>query len=275
MLNELKTVNDRFVSLLKKTDGILAAWYFGSLKHKTTDEYSDIDIVILSENFAFEKTDRKLAEMLESVCDKVILQWGEDFNSESVRNYDHILSLDGKCFQYDVFLLNNDHIDDYMCRLHYTGLTVDDIIFSAENAAERLIGNAPKGDRFTADIKRTAETYWLHVFMSVKYFLRKDFFKLNGILRILMDSHTAFLLTEYDTTTWGGTANKLHFIPDEKQRHLMKYGCSENFELMKANLLWSAEQFEKDISEAVTDAELSEYCSSLAKLVKGYFIDSL
>lgn len=270
MLNELKTVNDRFISLIKEIDGVRAAWYFGSNMRGTADEYSDIDIVILSDSSAYAETDSRLTKMLSSVCDKVVLCWGEDFNGEAMKNYDYILSLNGKIFQYDVFLLNEGFLDDYMCRLHYTGLTEEKIIFSKGNAAEELIPKAPSCEPWRADVKSLAETYWLHIQMSVKYFLRKDFFKLNSVLRTLMDVHVSLLLTGYDKTNWGGAANKLKFIPEEKQKHLMKYGCTEDFELMKKNLQWSAERFEKDAEEIMPDC-----CGDTAEIIKKYFKENL
>lgn len=270
MLNELKTVNDRFISLIREIGGVRAAWYFGSTVRGSSDEYSDIDIVILADKSAYGETDRRLTEMLAGVCDEVILCWGEDFNGETMKNYDYILSLDGKIFQYDVFLLNSGFIDDYMCRLHYTGLTEENIIFSKSNAAEDLIEKAPKGEPWREDVKQLAETYWLHVQMSVKYFLRRDFFKLNKVLRTLMDTHTSLLLTGYDKTNWGGAENKLKFIPAEKQAHLMKYGCTEDFKLMKKNLKWSMDCFEKDVEEIMPNC-----CQNAARLIKKYFMENL
>ena len=270
MLNELKTVNDSFISLIKGIDGVRAAWYFGSNMRGLSDEYSDVDIVILADNSAYGETDKRLTEMLAKACDEVVLCWGEDFNGEAMKNYDYILSLNGKIFQYDVFLLNSGFIDDYMCRLHYTGLKKENIIFSKDNAAEKLIENAPKSEPWRADVKRLAETYWLHVQMSVKYFLRKDFFKLNKVLNILMDAHASLLLTRFDKTNWGGVENKLKFIPAEKQEHLMKYGCIPDFELMAKNLEWSANRFENDVEEIMPNC-----CGSAVKLIKKYFKENL
>lgn len=270
MLNELKTVNDSFISLIKEIDGVRAAWYFGSNMRGLSDEYSDVDIVIWADKSAYGETDKQLTEMLADICDEVVLCWGEDFNGEAMKNYDYILSLNGKIFQYDVFLLNGDHIDDYMCRLHYTGLAEENIIFSKDNAAEELIKNAPKGEPWRADVARLTETYWLHVQMSVKYFLRKDFFKLNNVLRTLMDVHTSLLLTGYDETNWGGAENKLKFIPAEKQTHLMRYGCTTDFELMKKNLEWSIDRFENDVEEFMPNC-----CGSAAKTIKKYFKENL
>jgi predicted nucleotidyltransferase len=270
MLKELQTVNDKFISILKTTNGVLGAWTFGSIMHGLSDEYSDIDLIILADVDEFYKLDDNLTHTLKCVCDEILLCWPEEFNSDSIRNYGFLVKLDGQIFQYDIFLLNNKFLDDYICQIHYMDLQEKDIVFDVDNNVKKLIQNAPKGTVWSADIKRIVDTYWFHVHMSVKYLMRKDFFKLNDVLRILMDAHTSLLLNEYDTITWGGSANKLHFIPDEKQRHLMKYGCIEDFKLLRENLLASINWFEEDSKEIAGD-EL-ECSKEIANQIKEYWI---
>ncbi|MDE6710752.1 MAG: nucleotidyltransferase domain-containing protein, partial [Oscillospiraceae bacterium] len=53
MLNELKTVNEKFIGIIKENSGVLAAWYFGSNTHGLSDEYSDIDIVLLADEASY------------------------------------------------------------------------------------------------------------------------------------------------------------------------------------------------------------------------------
>lgn len=75
MLAELEVVNEKFIAAMKKTDGIMAAWYFGSNKHGLSDEYSDIDIVLLANNPEYLNIDRKLKDIFDGICDDVILCW--------------------------------------------------------------------------------------------------------------------------------------------------------------------------------------------------------
>lgn len=175
MLAVLQKANEKIISLMKKQQGILGSWYFGSVAHEMEDEYSDIDIVFLAEDAAFEEIDCRLKDLLTEVVDKVVIHWAEEFNNDRIKNYDFILMLDGQIFQYDVFLLNKAHLDDFMCRIHYTNLQVKDIIFDIHGEVKKLVETAPKGNYWTDDIDRLTDTYWLHVQMSVKYFLRKDF----------------------------------------------------------------------------------------------------
>lgn len=273
MLPELEKTNENFISIMKEQPGILGSWYFGSISHKMSDEYSDIDIVFLLENNVFEEISEKIKPFIASAVDKVILFWAEDFNNDKIKNFDCLLMLNGQIFQYDIFLLNKDFTEDFMCQMHYMNLQEENIIFDVQGNVKNLMNHAPLGSSWSADIRRLIETYWLHVQMSAKYFLRKDFFKLEGVLRILMDTHTSLLLTGYDTINWGGTANKLHFISPEKQKHLMKYGCNEDFQSVRDNLLQSIVWFEEDVRNIAT-LEEQQYNHEIGTLIKGYWIEN-
>lgn len=271
MLTELESANEKIISIMKENEIVLGSWYFGSVSRGISDEYSDIDIVFLAENDGFENLSNELTDLIAPVVDKVVMCWAEDFNSEKIKNYDLLLMSNGKIFQYDIFLLNKKYIGDFMCRLHYAGLSEENVIFDKTDDVKRLAGAAPEGSRWSADIGRLIETYWLHVHMSAKYFLRKDFFKLEGVLRILMDTHASLLLAGLDETNWGGAANKLHFISPEKQSHLMKYGCTGDFRLVRNNLLQSIAWFEEDAEEIGTP-ENRRRSGELGKLVKEYWV---
>ncbi len=252
---------------MKEQEGVLGAWNFGSALHGTTDEFSDIDIVFLVDQQHFDRIDDKVTEWLESVSDRVIVCWPEDFNSQAIKNYGYILELEEQLFQYDLFLINQGRADDYMCKIHYTDLKTTDIIFETGDAVKQLIQHAPKGELWKANIEHLIHTYWFQVHMSAKYLLRADFFKLNGVLRALMDTHTSLLLAAYDKIPWGGTANKLHFLNEEKMNHLKKYGCVDDFTLVRTNMLQSIEWFETDVEEIGQPNEINS-SRELAQTVK-------
>lgn len=74
---------------------------------------------------------------------------------------------------------------------------IDIVFFDKTGAVSSLIGTLPPGKSLQVTglpqeyeaIARLIDTYWLHIYMTAKYFLRKDYFKLEGVLRILMDTH--------------------------------------------------------------------------------------
>lgn len=271
MLSELINANKEIISIMKSQNGVLGSWYFGSISHEMSDEYSDIDIVFLIDNNVFEDISRNLTKIIAPAIDKVILCWGECFNNEKIKNYDLLLMSNEQIFQYDIFFLNKEYIDDFMCKLHYSNLRDKNVVFDLHGEVKKLVENSPSGSLWSEDVDRLIETYWLHIQMSVKYFLRKDFFKLEAVLRILMDTHISLLLTGLDKIKWGGSASKLHFIDEEKQKHLMRYGCTENFRYVRDNLLQSILWFEEDVEE-VGSPENRQHSYEIEKFIKPYWI---
>lgn len=266
MLNELVSVNSKFVEIMEQQEGVLGAWYFGSVAHDTADGYSDIDIVFLADENSFGRIDERLDSLLSEACDEIVLRWDENFNSDAIKCYGYLLRYGGKLFLYDVFLLNQGKIDDFMCRIHYTDLKPCDVIFDKNGSVQALIAKAVTGSRWHADIRRLVMTYWFHVHMSAKYFARQDFFKLEGISRTLMDTHASLLLSAYDRITWGGSANKLNYIPAEKQEHLLLYGCVRDFALVRENMDKSMRWFDEDVREIGND-EIRAYSARLAEAI--------
>ncbi|MCH5347779.1 MAG: hypothetical protein J1E40_00520 [Oscillospiraceae bacterium] len=252
----LKNIFDKFIEKTKSMDEVLGAWNFGSEMHGKADEYSDVDVVLLVDGTAFHQMEHTVDNVLSEICDDVLLRWEEEFNGEAIINNGYILKNNGMLFQFDVFLINNDMIDDFMCRIHYTDLTEKDIIFDKMGDVKRLADDPPKGGLWSDDIDRLQRTYWYHLNMAAKYLLRNDFFKLEGIFRTLYDTHASLLLSAYDSITWGGAASKLKYIPAEKQGHLKKYYCTEDFGLDRDNLILSAELFEKDLSEILAEKNM-------------------
>ena len=245
----LKSILDSFVTLIKNNDSVLGIWYFGSLAHGNSDEYSDVDIVLLIDGKEFKHIENVAESCLRQACDSILLCWPEEFNGEAIINNGYIIEKDGNSFQFDIFLMNSLFIDDFMCSIHYTGLKESDIIFDKNNNVNNLILKAPKAEFWQDDVKRLSSTYWYHAHMTAKYLLRKDYFKLNHIMQILFNTHASLLLTQYDEISWGGIENKLHHIPDEKQNHLKKYYCNADFALVKNNLLEEMKWFTKDLTE--------------------------
>lgn len=270
MNQKLTEILSDFTDIMKSTDGILGAWNFGSASRGMSDEYSDADIVFLVEGGKFKETENSLEALLSRACDRVMLCREEGFNGEAIVNNGYLLCKGDEVFQFDVFLLNKDRIDDYMCRLHYTDLSEKDIVFDVNDDVKSLCESCPKGSRWNDDIKYLEKTYLYHFYMTTKYLIRKDYFKLNHVMRILFDTHASLLLTGYDAINWGGAENKLNFIPSEKQEHLKNYYCTEDFCVNKENLLKSAEWFKQDISDAFLK-EGACYNTDNWSLVKGHW----
>lgn len=268
----LEKIKDEFIQQIQKFDTVLGAWNFGSETHGLSDEYSDVDVVLLIEGKSFAHFADKIEEYLNNVCDDILLCYPESFNGEAIINNGYLISNFDKIFQFDVFLINSEKLNDYICKLHYTGLTKQDIIFDKIGIVKELIAINPVGDFWNDDLIQLQNTYWYHAYMTKKYLIRKDYFKLYNVLHIMYETHASMLLTGFDKITWGGNANKLHFIPEEKQQHLKRYYCSENFDTIRDNLIYCIKTFHEDTKEVCMIKGL-EYSTNVAddiiNLLKG------
>ena len=275
-MNEaLQAIHNRFIALMKDQPDVWGAWYFGSAARGSSDPYSDLDVVFLLHGERFQDIAAQITRWLESCCDRVILCWPEGFNGEAIVNNGYLLELNGEIVVYDVFLLSSDHLDQGICRMHYADLRESSILFDREGHVQALTAAAPSGSPWREDTDRLISTYWYHAHLSAKYLLRGDFFKLEAVTRTLMDAHVSLLLTALDQTTWGGSANKLRFLPAEKQARLKRYGCVDDFPRMRASLLQCFRWFAEDAQAiapretAVAEAVLARWLDQTRALADG------
>ncbi|MBA9086626.1 hypothetical protein FHR92_003106 [Fontibacillus solani] len=112
---------------------------------------------------------------------------------------------------------------DLMCRQHCKGCTRDDIIFDRTGEIAEFLDRGYRTDNYIPDPVRAIDTYWLHTEMLIKYFKRKDLFKLIKNIDVLFHAHVDLLLSHYDTLDWGSWESKVkHCVPEEKQQHLFR-----------------------------------------------------
>lgn len=246
MDKELLVILNDFVDIMRRIDWVLGAWNFGSAARGLTDEYSDADIVFLVDGGGFANAEQSVKRLLSGVCGEVILCWEEDFNGEAIINNGYLLEKNGRVFQFDVFLLNKDRIDDFMCGIHYTDLAEKDIIFDKDGSIRALAESCPHGKPWSDNTDRLIRTYLYHFNMTAKYLLRGDYFKLNRVMRVLYDAHASLLLAGHDRIKWGGAESRLRFIPEDKKRHLTQYYCTENFADDRERLARCFEWFGED-----------------------------
>jgi len=172
-----ETRNDReLMEQAKQMDSVLGAWNFGSETHNLSDDYSDVDIVLLVDGKQFDRFPFYLERCLENISAKIILCWPERFNSGAIINNGYLLLSGSNIFQFDVFLLNAERLDDHMCRLHYTGLQKADIIFDKTGMVHELMELRLTGNLWNDDVLYLEKTYWYHANMTGKYLKRKDYF---------------------------------------------------------------------------------------------------
>ena len=245
----LKEIEEVFIRQIQKSDSVLGAWRFGSETHGLSDDLSDVDIVLLIDGNYFDKSINEMEKYIENSCDEIYLCYPEEFNGEAIINNGYLISKDNDIFQFDIFLLHSGHLEDFLCRMHYTGLEEKDIIFDKTGKVTELISLNSTGSYYKDNITHLETAYWYHAYMVKKYLARKDFFKLYHIFHVLYEIHASMLLVGFDKITWGGCQNKLGFIPEYKGGHLKKYFCTEDFDKNRENILYCMKTFAEDTKE--------------------------
>lgn len=257
MNKKLISALDQLTEIFKNDSRCLGGWEFGSVARGLSDEYSDVDPVFVIDGNFFEEFDKDLYSMFEQICDEIIIYWHETFNNDEIKNYGIEILIQEEILQFDIFLLNSLKQDSWWFELHSTDVDFKDIIFDRGSEISKIVKHAPKGTLCKYDTIYAIETYWHHTHMIIKYFKRKDYFKLLKTIEILMRSHVYLLLSEYDQTTWGGWESKIKFIPQEKQNHLMNYYASNDFDIIAKNIMESIIFFSLDAKEICRDQTLT------------------
>lgn len=256
MKKALEVMRERLVTLLKKDERVLGGWYFGSAARGLADVHADLDIVLVIAGQAFADFDSALSDKVQACCQQVLINWPESFNHDAIKNYAMDVLADGELCTVDVFLLNSHRLNDWWCRLHYTGTKQEDVFFDRDGSIAALIHTAPPGEIPYRDVSRLVDTYWHHVIMIQKYFLRRDYFKLIKNLQILFETHVELLLSAYDKIPWGGWDSKAKYIPAEKQGTLKQYFASCEMSVIYENLICCVQAFSRDAKEIFLHRQL-------------------
>lgn len=268
MMNKiLEKIKTEFVEQIQKSEMVLGAWNFGSETHGLSDEYSDVDIVLLIEGTSFTHFSNKIEKYLKMVCDDILVCYPEGFNGEAIVNNGYLISCNNKIFQFDIFLINSERLKDYICKMHYAELSEQDIIFDKTGMVKQLISANLKGSFWNDDLMQLQNTYWYHAYMTKKYIARKDYFKLYNVLHTLYETHVSMLLVGFDEITWGGNANKLHFIPEDKQKHLKRYYCPEDFDTVRDNLVYCMKMFDEDAKEVCMLKDVTYLTTTASEII--------
>lgn len=250
MHKDLELVFNRLIELLKVDERCKGGWHFGSVSRKEEDIYSDYDLVFLVAGKDFETFTDDASKILAKACDEVLLYWGESFNDEYFKNYCSLIRMNKNLHQFDLFFINTDYPDNWMSRLHSKGCTRDHIIFDKTGEVAEFLDKGFQTEKEVYDPIRIMDTYWFHTEMLIKYFKRKDFFKLVNVIHILYQTHVELLLSQYNALGWGSIESKIgHCVPDEKREHLKTYFAKPEFDELEAAVRVGMNLFKTDAEE--------------------------
>lgn len=271
MHKDLQLTFQKVIKILKEDERCKGGWHYGSVGRGSEDLFSDYDLILLVSDKDFEQFATDLPNIIAKASDELLIFWGEDFNDAHFKNYCSLIRLGNNLHQFDFFIINADHPEEWMCRQHCKGCTSDNIIFDKTGEVAEFLAKGYTTDNYIPDSIRAMDTYWFHAEMLIKYFKRKDMFKLIKNIDTLFHSHVDLLLSQYDTLDWGSWESKIkHCVPEEKQQHLKSYFTNADFDDLEAAVKKSIILFKKD-AEEVCKAKGIDYPDTIVEQVISYF----
>ncbi|MEK4062516.1 MULTISPECIES: aminoglycoside 6-adenylyltransferase [Paenibacillus] len=271
MHKDLEASFNKVVEILKKDQRCKGGWHYGSISRGAEDIYSDYDPVFLVADKDFESFAADVPTVLAAASDELLIFWGESFNNEYFKNYCSVLRIGSQLHQFDFFIINADYPEEWMCRQHCKGCTRDQLIFDRAGETAAFLDQGYRTDNNLPDTVRAMDTYWLHTEMLIKYFKRKDLFKIIKNMDVLFHSHVDLLLSWYDTLDWGAWESKVKLcVPEEKQEHLKAYYTTAEFHDLEAAVKKSIALFQVDAAE-ICKAKGIEYPDKIAAQITAYF----
>jgi predicted nucleotidyltransferase len=275
MHKDLIIAFNKLVNILKEDKRCKGGWHFGSVSRGLEDIYSDYDPVFIVSNDDFENFANDLEKYFNEISDELILFWAENFNDNYFKNYCSIIRIGEYLHQLDIFIINYDYPETWMCKLHSKGCTKKDIIFDRIGEVSAFLDKGYSIDNNLPDTKRAIDTYWFHTVMLIKYFKRNDIFKLIKNIDILFHAHKDLLLSYYDKLDWGSWESKIKYcVPNEKQENLKLYFNSADINIMKKSIIKCIKQFENDAKEICIIKNI-KYSEQISQKIMKFIINKI
>ncbi len=271
MHQDLVEVFEKVIAILKGDCRCKGGWHYGSISRGEQDMYSDYAPVFLVSDKDFKGFSEDVPKILNSVCDELLIFWGESFNDDYFKNYCSVMRVGENLHQFDFFIINADYPDTWMCRQHCKGCTVENIIYDRTGETKAFLEKGYRTDNYIPDIVRAIDTYWFHAEMLIKYFKRNDIFKLITNIDVLFHAHVDLLLGRYDTLDWGAWESKVKYcVPEELQEHLKLYFTNADTESLEAAIRKAMIVFQQDATEICREKKVP-YNLTIGSQVIDYF----
>lgn len=271
MHKDLELAFHKVVEILKVDERCKGGWHYGSISRGDEDIYSDYDPIFLVEDKDFEQFVADVPNILTKASDEMLIFWGESFNDAYFKNFCSVIRLGDNLHQFDFFILNSNYPDAWMCKQHCKGCTSDNIIFDRTGEVAEFLDKGYRTDNYIPDPIRAMDTYWFHTEMLIKYFKRKDLFKLIKNIDVLFHTHVDLLLSQYDTLDWGAWESKVKYcVPEEKKQHLESYFTKADFSDMEVAIKKSMILFKQD-AEEICEVKGINYPETIPMQVISYF----
>lgn len=262
---------EKLVELLQADPRCKGGWQYGSLSRGEEDAYSDFDPVFLADDRDFESFASDVPKFMRKICDELVICWPENYNDGHFKNFCSVIRIGENLHQHDFFIMNAGYPMTWFCRQHLKGCSRQNIIFDRTGEVAILLDKGLRTDNFIPDALRAMDTYWFHVEMLVKYFKRRDMFKLLKNIDMLFHAHVDLLLSVYDTLDYGAWETKVKkCVPRQKQAHLLAYFAPADFGALENMIHACMAYFQEDAKE-VCAAKNIAYPGHIPDLVISYF----
>lgn len=271
----LKEIFDRSIEVFQNDPRILGAWHFGSIAKKGDDDYSDVDPVFLVKKEKFNEVDKELTDIFNKICSKIHLCLAEGFNDNTIKNY-AILLESNDIYQYDFTIVKEGSLGSGMANVFFSGCKKENIIFDKNNVVEnsiiqfnsqQIVGKTKIDHSY---VKSEIEKYWLFVFISMKYFMREDVFKVIYARDEMRGVHLNILrmaINKGDWSWWPESINKN--LDKAKKDDMLSYFGAPIISTMKDDFRKQIAAFSKDAKLFCT-ANGIEYLNNLEVSILGY-----
>lgn len=220
----IKSFERELLKKLKNYTNIYLAWYFGSHAKQTNDSYSDLDIVMLVSKDSFNYVSNQINNILSSLSVEILLEYPEEFNNDSCKNFCYLLKVDNSLFQLDLFYINENGVDDFFSKIHLQTLNANNIIHRNGHNIDisKLVKKVKQEKNY--DITSLLDSFWFHAFQLIKYIYRKSILKMMQVLTKLYEIHADLELNKVDMLPIDNRENNIsRYLDSKTQSSLEKY----------------------------------------------------
>jgi hypothetical protein len=192
----------------------LGLYLFGSVGRGTDDAYSDLDLVVVVRDDAYEAVKAAFRPLCERLCGPLSVWLPEGERAQFV-NYAFLFEGEGELLLADVSLMSGSYFARH-------GGRPDRILFDPEGLLRA--GPVAPAPRYSPEtLAPTIAEYWVYAYINGKYWQRGDALKLRYLQETLFRIHVRLLHALYPSEEWSWWPVSLRRLPEAHRERLLAY----------------------------------------------------
>ena len=230
----------------EKDPRALAFAMSGSGGRGVDDEWSDLDVILVTSDDAYASICREMKELMGSVCGDIYI-WLPEGETEKSVNYAFIFDKDGEQFLFDHAVICESLIKK-------TGKIEAGVVFfdktgSLTGANQRFKEYKP--DFEASDLSGIIDKYLVYTYLNGKYYRREDTAKLLYIQNTLQELHIRLMAALYPGCIFSGWwCNDIYLLSPEHQKNILIYAAPPDCKQIGRLVLRELDYFGRDAREA-------------------------